>query len=137
MNNATAIRLFISLLLIVAIGAAFLGAPLIMFGAFVLIILIAIFSFGLLVKEDAKTLAKAKVNPYTKFPGSLFKEGVTGVILYSIIVLAIFFILNGILNTLLNKPLLDNWMYSISLTIIILAYEYYTYSNYKKLKKIK
>ncbi len=135
MDKATAIGLFVAFLMIVAFGAGFLKQYPIMLGAFVLIILIAIFSFGTMVRHLAEKQAKAKADPYAQFPGSLFKEGATGVVLNGIIWLVVTFALFGITNVLLNKPLLDNWLYPVTLAIIITVYQYYTYNNYKKLKE--
>ncbi len=137
MKKATSIRLFMVLLVLVMLGAIALREPLIILGVFALIGLTAIFSFEMFVRDNAKTLAKAKLDSYTKFTYSLFKEGVAGVILYGIILFAIFSILNIIFNAVISKPLLNHWINAIWLTIFFLAYQYSTYSNYSKLKKTR
>lgn len=133
MENATAIRIFIVLLAIVAIAAALLQQSLIGVAAFILIIVTAIAGFGIITKADAKKLVEKKVK-FNKFPDTLLSEGIGGAILYFVISLVLMVLFVGIINLVLQKQPLDNLEMSFTLALILTVFRYYTYKQYKKLK---
>ncbi len=133
MDNATAIKIFIALLLVIAIIAGLFGQPLISLAALFLIIIAAVASFKILVKADAKKLAEKKVK-FNQFPDTLLSEGTGGALMYFVIALALVAFFTALINAAINKPLLDKLEMTFALAAIVTLFRYYTFKQYKKIK---